>query len=243
MPPLSQTKIDVGMVSSPGCSKTIRGLRRSPSTSQSALPNARAPAVHVANAASSRQSGMTPQCANSRDRCSRARRARCSTRRAPGPTSPRPGSHPWPSRSGSPASRGRRSRPRRARRRSRRTVCGCQRAEHAVRGGADQHVRGRCRPGQAGRLGQQLMRLHERVLREAAPVGLVAPDPRARRDDRVAAGGDPRVGGIPHAAVRDDLVADADVVDALADRPDDAGGVAAADVEVLGLARLAGVRR
>src|SRR6202140_8076 len=65
MPPLSQTKMDVGIVSSPGCSKTIRGFRRSPSTSQIAVPNARAPAVQVANAAASRQSGITPQWENS----------------------------------------------------------------------------------------------------------------------------------------------------------------------------------
>ena len=42
IPPASHTKMDVGTVLSPGCSNTIRGLRRSPRTSQSAWPKARA---------------------------------------------------------------------------------------------------------------------------------------------------------------------------------------------------------
>jgi hypothetical protein len=46
MPALSQTKIEVGMVASPGCSKTMRGLRLAPTTSQIALPKARAPPAH-----------------------------------------------------------------------------------------------------------------------------------------------------------------------------------------------------
>src|ERR1019366_2137112 len=83
------------------------------------------------------------------------------------------------------------------------------------------------------------MCLDERVLREAPPVGLVPPDPRARRDDRVAACGDPRVGGVPDAAVRDDMVADANAVDPLAHCPDNPRSIAAADVELLGLSRLA----
>src|SRR5882724_3666459 len=43
MPPVSQTNSEVGSVASPGCSKTIPGLFRSPRQSQIALPNARAP--------------------------------------------------------------------------------------------------------------------------------------------------------------------------------------------------------
>jgi hypothetical protein len=46
MPPVPQTKPEVGRVASPGCSKTIRGLTRSPSASQIALPKARAPLTH-----------------------------------------------------------------------------------------------------------------------------------------------------------------------------------------------------
>ena len=45
-PPVSATKIDVGTVSSPGCSKTIAGERFSPNASQNALPNALAPLNH-----------------------------------------------------------------------------------------------------------------------------------------------------------------------------------------------------
>ena len=58
---------------------------------------------------------------------------------------------------------------------------------------------------------------------------------------RVAAGDDEGVVCVPHAAVQDDLVADLDVGDVGADGVDDAGGVAAADVEALlvaGVARL-----
>ncbi len=61
MPALSQTKIDVGMVASPGCSKTMRGLRFSPTTSQMALPKARASAAQAPYASLSRQSGGSPQ--------------------------------------------------------------------------------------------------------------------------------------------------------------------------------------
>src|SRR5438093_1391073 len=58
-------KIDVGIVSSPGCSKTMRGLRRSPRTSQNFAPKARAPCDHFANASLSVQWGSIPQCSNS----------------------------------------------------------------------------------------------------------------------------------------------------------------------------------
>jgi hypothetical protein len=47
MPPVSQTKIELGMVLSPGCSKTMFGAPRSPSTSQIADPNLRAPLSQV----------------------------------------------------------------------------------------------------------------------------------------------------------------------------------------------------
>ena len=46
MPPRSQTKIDVGMVSSPGWSNTIRGLILLAERIPDALPNAFAPSNH-----------------------------------------------------------------------------------------------------------------------------------------------------------------------------------------------------
>jgi hypothetical protein len=47
MPPVSQTKIELGIVVSPGCSKTMLGARFSPSTSQIAEPNLRTPCSHL----------------------------------------------------------------------------------------------------------------------------------------------------------------------------------------------------
>ena len=101
-------------------------------------------------------------------------------------------------------------------RRSRRRACGAA---------ASSHVR-------CGGLRHALVRLHLRELREAAPVGLVAPDAGTRGEHRIVARHHLRVVGVPQAAVDDDLVADLDVRDVLADGVDDAGGVAAADVEV-----------
>ena len=60
MPPRSHTKIDVGMVSWAGCSKTMRGLRRSPRTSQTALPKALAPSNQSFHSGESHRGG-TPQ--------------------------------------------------------------------------------------------------------------------------------------------------------------------------------------
>ena len=57
-------------------------------------------------------------------------------------------------------------------------------------------------------------------------------------EHRVLARDDPRVIGVPRAAVDDDLVTDLDVLDVLAGGPDDAARVAAADVEGLLLALL-----
>src|ERR1700733_13040636 len=74
------------------------------------------------------------------------------------------------------------------------------RAQHAIRRGANQSA---CRcggPTETGGFGQELLRLRECVLRKAPPIRLVPPDPCARRDDRVAATGDPWVGGIPDTA-------------------------------------------
>src|SRR5438552_13846572 len=61
MPPVSHMKIDVGTVSSPGCSNTIFGARFSPSASQNALPNAFAPLNQAPNFSSSVQCGSCPQ--------------------------------------------------------------------------------------------------------------------------------------------------------------------------------------
>ena len=49
------------MVASPGWSKTIAGLRRSPRASQKARPNWRAPFAQAANASGSSMSGRRPQ--------------------------------------------------------------------------------------------------------------------------------------------------------------------------------------
>src|SRR5213079_3659197 len=57
-------------------------------------------------------------------------------------------------------------------------------------------------------------------------------------EHRVTARAHPRVVGPPPAAVDDDLVADPHVLYVAAGGPDDAGAVAAAGVEVLGLPRL-----
>src|SRR5262245_11816656 len=63
MPPRSHTKMHVGIVSCPGCSNTMFGLRRSPTTPQIALPNAFAPSNHVFHSGAS-HAGGTPQCPN-----------------------------------------------------------------------------------------------------------------------------------------------------------------------------------
>ena len=64
MPPRSATKIEVGIVSWPGCSKTMRGLTFSPSASQIALPKSFAPPNQSFHSAES-HAGGTPQCAKS----------------------------------------------------------------------------------------------------------------------------------------------------------------------------------
>jgi hypothetical protein len=104
--------------------------------------------------------------------------------------------------------------------------------QHPPGGGADQGVGRGFLPGHVLGLGHALLGLDLGELGEAAPVGLVAPDPEGGRVHRVAAALDPDGAvRLPLAAVHDDLVADLDVGDVLADLVDDAGGVAAADVE------------
>jgi len=110
--------------------------------------------------------------------------------------------------------------------------------EHPVRRGSAEEEAARRLPGQALRLRNTLMGLAAGKLAVAAIVGLIAPDARRFGEHRVPARAHPRVVGSPPAAVDDDLVADPRVLDVAADGPDDAGAVAAAGVEVLGLARL-----
>ena len=106
--------------------------------------------------------------------------------------------------------------------------------EHPVGGEEGQPVGGRLLPGQRRRLGQQLLGLDLAELRERAPGRLVAPDLLRRRGQRVEAVDlDVLVGGL--VAVDDDLVAGLPARDALADLPDDARRVRAADVVVLGV--------
>src|SRR3954470_22194015 len=66
MPPVSHMKHDVGSVVSPGCSNTIVGFFFSPSASQYAAPNARAPLSHRLYSMSSDQRGSLPQWSNLR---------------------------------------------------------------------------------------------------------------------------------------------------------------------------------
>src|SRR5712672_1546718 len=66
MPPVSHMKHDVGNVVSPGCSNTIVGFFFSPSASQNAPPNPRAPLSHRLYSMSSDQRGSLPQCSNLR---------------------------------------------------------------------------------------------------------------------------------------------------------------------------------
>ena len=234
MPPPSQTKIDVGTVSSPGCSNTIAGFLRSPTISQILPPNARAPPIHSFWPAPSVQCGGMPQWLNSRavDVAGGAERdavlallgARDDRDRDPAGVL-----HELD--------------------RLRAEAAGAApdendvallhgvalpAEEHPVGGRADERRRRRLLPGQVVGLRHALVPLGDRELPEGAVVGaVVAPDVRARRDHRVLARLDPRVVALPPAVVDHDLVADLHVVDVLADRVDDPGGVAAADVEVL----------
>gem|GEM_PF-4118267 len=63
MPPVSQTNRDVGSVSSPGCSRTMRGLLLRPAISQMARPNLRASFAQAEKACSVLISWVSaPQC-------------------------------------------------------------------------------------------------------------------------------------------------------------------------------------
>src|SRR4029450_7412760 len=80
MPPRSHTKIEVGIVSCPGCSNTRLGLVRSPTTSQIAFPNPLAPSNHVLHSGQSHAGGV-PQRAS--ELLSMTPIAPCSTANAP----------------------------------------------------------------------------------------------------------------------------------------------------------------
>ena len=104
--------------------------------------------------------------------------------------------------------------------------------QHAVGGEVREAVGGGLLPREVRGLGQQLLGLDLAELGERAPRRLVAPDLLRRRRERVEAVDlGILVGGL--VAVDDDLVAGRPAGDALADLPDDAGGVRAADVVVL----------
>ena len=104
--------------------------------------------------------------------------------------------------------------------------------QHPVGREVGQAVARRLLPRQRGGLRQALLGLDLAELGERPPGGLVAPDPLGRRRERVEPVDlDVLVGGL--VAVQDDLVARLPARDALADLPDDAGRVRAADVVVL----------
>ena len=104
--------------------------------------------------------------------------------------------------------------------------------QHPVRGRAHQRRARGFFPGQVRRLGHALMRLHAGELREAAPVGFVAPDFERRIVHRIVAVADRCANPIPDAAMNHDAVADLDVVHVVPDRIDDARRVAAADMKI-----------
>ena len=104
--------------------------------------------------------------------------------------------------------------------------------QHAVGGGERQRVAGRLLPGEVRRPLHELARLHPAELREGAVRRLVAPDALAGREHRVAAIA-LLVVAVVLVAVDDDLVAHLPALHLGADRPDDARGVGAGDVEGL----------
>src|SRR5205814_5633461 len=110
--------------------------------------------------------------------------------------------------------------------------------QHAIRGRAAEEEAAGLFPAEPRGLRHALMRLRARELAVAAVVRLVAPDARRLREHRVLAALHPRIVGLPPAGVDDHFVPDLDVLHVLADGPHDPRAVAAAGVEVFGLARL-----
>ena len=110
--------------------------------------------------------------------------------------------------------------------------------QHAIGGRRAQHIARRFLPGEVLGFREALVRLRPRELAVAAVVRLIAPDAGARRQHLVFAGKNPRVVRLPPAAVNHDLVTERDVRYLVADRPDNTSSVAAARVEIFGLALL-----
>src|SRR5581483_4735076 len=104
--------------------------------------------------------------------------------------------------------------------------------QHPVCGGTDERGSGGFLPGQMLRLGHALMRLDLGELREASPVGLVAPDLERGVVHGVVAVAHGRTIPVPYAAVDHHPVSDLDVGDILADGINDSGGVASSDMKI-----------
>ena len=102
--------------------------------------------------------------------------------------------------------------------------------QHAVGRRKRERVAGRLFPGEMVRLVHQLPRLHAAELRERAVRRLVAPDALRGRQQRIAAVAILIV-AVVLIAVDDHLVTDFPAFDLGADRPDDARGIGARDVE------------
>jgi hypothetical protein len=102
--------------------------------------------------------------------------------------------------------------------------------QHPVGGGEGQRVAGAFLPTQVLRSAHQLLGLDARELGEAAIRRLVAPDPLAGREHRVAAIA-LLIVAVVLVAVDHHFVADFPALHLVADRPDDARRVGAGDVE------------
>ena len=104
--------------------------------------------------------------------------------------------------------------------------------QHAVRGGEGERVGGAFLPGEMRRALHELARLHLAELGERAVGRLVAPDALAGGEHRVAAVA-LLVVAVVLVTVDDDLVTDLPALHLGADRPDDARGIGAGDMEGL----------
>ena len=101
--------------------------------------------------------------------------------------------------------------------------------QHAIGGGEGQDIAARFLPGQVPRAIHHLLRLDPSELREGAVRRLIAPDPLAGREHRVAAVAF-LVVAVGLIAVDHDFVADFPALDLGAHLPNDSGGVGAGDV-------------
>jgi hypothetical protein len=110
--------------------------------------------------------------------------------------------------------------------------------QHSPGGRRDQRVGCRFFPVHVLWLRHALMALDSCELGKTAEIGFVTPDFERRRVHRIAATLDPRAVAVPLAAMHYHFVTDLDVGNVLADGVNDAGSIAATDVEVLGFATL-----